>query len=177
MAVEDRFANLLELDLLQAVLFCKKGTVRQALAMLDKTITLAAPEGFIRLFLDEGHDIIHLLFKLAKLPRAIQSPKASYLQLLLDAAQNTLFFKRNDDPCKRKLLETLSQRELDILNCISRGMTNFQIGERLGLSEGTVKVYNNQLFAKLGAGIELKPSNAPERQESFYDSTLQTSTK
>ena len=90
MAVEDRFANLLELDLLQAVLFCKKGTVRQALAMLDKTITLAAPEGFIRLFLDEGHDVIHLLFKLAKLPRAIQSPKLPICSYYLMRHKNTL---------------------------------------------------------------------------------------
>jgi LuxR family maltose regulon positive regulatory protein len=151
MAVEDRFANLLELDLLQAVLFCKKGNVRQALAILDKTIALAAPEGFIRLFLDEGHNVIHLLFKLAKHPRAIQSPNTSYLQLLLDAAQEYSLIQENKQPTNEMLPEALTQRELDILNCISRGMTNFQIGERLGLSEGTVKVYNNQLYTKLGA--------------------------
>ena len=151
MAVEDRFANLLELDLLQAVLFCKKGNVRQALDILDKTITLAAPEGFIRLFLDEGHDIIHLLFKLAKHPRLFNRQTLPICSYYLMQHKNTSIIQENKQPTNERLPEALTQRELDILNCIRRGMTNFQIGERLGLSEGTVKVYNNQLFTKLGA--------------------------
>ena len=150
MAMEDRYAHLLELDLLRSVLYAKKGDLDHALSLLDKTIELAAPEGYIRLFLDEGQVIIRLLFKSAKLHSVNQSPYASYLQLILDSLQEPSTPETEGDHSNVKLLETLSQREIDILNCISRGMTNLQIGEKLGLSEGTVKGYNNQLFAKLG---------------------------
>lgn len=105
---------------------------------------------YIRLFLEEGQDIIRLLFKSTKLHSVNQSPNASYLQLLLDSLQESSTPETEDDPSNEKLPETLSQREIDILNCISRGMTNLQIGEKLSLSEGTMKGYNNQLFTKLG---------------------------
>lgn len=47
-------------------------------------------------------------------------------------------------------LQDLSTREREVLDLISEGLTNRQIGERLFLSEKTVKNYTSRLFAKLG---------------------------
>ncbi|MBL8096542.1 MAG: response regulator transcription factor [Anaerolineales bacterium] len=44
----------------------------------------------------------------------------------------------------------LSERELDILRLIARGLTNADIASRLFLSEGTVRNYVSQVLAKLG---------------------------
>ncbi|SDS02975.1 response regulator [Microlunatus soli] len=47
-------------------------------------------------------------------------------------------------------LKGLSAREREVLDLIADGLTNRQIGERLFLSEKTVKNYTSRLFAKLG---------------------------
>lgn len=117
---------------------------------MEKNVEIAATEGFVRLFLDEGQDVVHLLFKLAKQPNAYQSPKATFLQHLLDAAQESYTSEKEDKLDGGKLPEALTQRGIYILNYICQYITNMQIGDRLVLSEGTVKGYNNQLFAKLG---------------------------
>ncbi len=150
MEVENGLVHYLELNILRADLFAKKGEVRRAIALMEKNVEMAATEGYIRLFLDEGQNVVHLLLRLAKQPIVYQSPIATFLQHLLEAAQESYTSEKEDKLDGEKLPEALTQREIDILNCISQGMTNRQIGDRLGLSEGTVKVYNNQLFAKLG---------------------------
>jgi len=50
----------------------------------------------------------------------------------------------------------LSQREIDILEFVSRGLQNKEIGDRLGLTEGSVKWYMQQIYAKLGVRRRLK---------------------
>lgn len=52
-----------------------------------------------------------------------------------------------DDP----RLETLTDREREILVAIGRGWTNGEIGERLVLSESTVKTHVGRVLAKIGA--------------------------
>ena len=47
-------------------------------------------------------------------------------------------------------LSALSKQERQILELIGQGLTNRQIGERLGLAEKTVKNYVSHLLAKLG---------------------------
>ncbi|MBZ5567181.1 MAG: response regulator transcription factor [Acidobacteriia bacterium] len=44
----------------------------------------------------------------------------------------------------------LSKRELDVVRCVSEGMTNREIAARLSLSEHTVKNYIFRIFDKLG---------------------------
>ncbi|HEY9293666.1 MAG TPA: response regulator transcription factor [Microlunatus sp.] len=47
-------------------------------------------------------------------------------------------------------LRSLTDREREVLDLIADGLTNRQIGERLFLTEKTVKNYASSLFAKLG---------------------------
>jgi len=47
------------------------------------------------------------------------------------------------------LVEPLSPREVDVLRCLSEGMSNKEIGSKLGISEGTVKNHLSQILAKL----------------------------
>ncbi len=49
------------------------------------------------------------------------------------------------------LSEPLSERELEILKLISAGLSNREIGDRLGLTEGTVKNHITSLLQKIGA--------------------------
>jgi DNA-binding NarL/FixJ family response regulator len=49
------------------------------------------------------------------------------------------------------LAEPLSEREVEVLRLLASGLTNRQIGERLSISEGTVKNYVTNILGKLGA--------------------------
>lgn len=53
--------------------------------------------------------------------------------------------KREDD----NLLSRLSRRELEVLNLMSEGLSNKEIGDKLFLSEKTVKNYAYNMFKKL----------------------------
>ena len=57
--------------------------------------------------------------------------------------------KQNITPTESKLTENLSERELEILKLIARGMNNRAIAETLFLSEGTVRNYVSGILAKL----------------------------
>jgi DNA-binding NarL/FixJ family response regulator len=50
----------------------------------------------------------------------------------------------------RQLLESLTERELEVLACLGEGLSNAQIAERLFLSEATVKGYVSRMLDKLG---------------------------
>lgn len=55
-----------------------------------------------------------------------------------------------DELDKSRIMGRLSTRELEILMLAGSGMLNKKISERLGLTEGTVKWYLQQVFDKLG---------------------------
>lgn len=51
---------------------------------------------------------------------------------------------------KTDILEVLTPREMDLLNLLKIGATNREIASRLGLTEGTVRVYLSRIYSKLG---------------------------
>lgn len=70
---------------------------------------------------------------------------------LLDPALNRRVVKRiNDSHEADPRLESLTMRERQVLPLIAEGLTNREIGERLGLAEKTVKNYISGLLSKLG---------------------------
>jgi LuxR family maltose regulon positive regulatory protein len=48
------------------------------------------------------------------------------------------------------LVEPLSERELQVLGLLAEGLTNREIGERLYISQGTVKAHTSNIYGKLG---------------------------
>ena len=52
-------------------------------------------------------------------------------------------------PCQ-PLVDPLSERELEVLRLIARGLSNREIGERLVLALSTVKGHNQNIYGKLG---------------------------
>src|SRR5690349_11377720 len=57
---------------------------------------------------------------------------------------------RGPAPASGDRLATLTDQERSVLRLIGEGLTNRQIGERMGLAEKTVKNYTSHLLAKLG---------------------------
>jgi LuxR family maltose regulon positive regulatory protein len=116
-----------------------------ALALLGEAMDEAEPEGFVRLFVDEGSLMAGLLR--AALVAGVH-PK--YSRRLLDAmadqgglaaAPVTTF----------GLVEPLSKRELEVLGLIAEGMSNKEIAQRLFVSPQTSKVHVRNIYSKLDA--------------------------
>jgi LuxR family maltose regulon positive regulatory protein len=111
--------------------------------MLGRAITLAQPEGYVRVFLDEGGPLVKLLYQ-AK----IHQVGGSYLSDLLSGLNNDDNQSRmNPQP----LVEPLTKRELELLRLIEHGCTNQEIADQLVISIPTVKRHISNIYSKLSA--------------------------
>jgi LuxR family maltose regulon positive regulatory protein len=137
----------LKVLVLEALAFQAQGDHDQAVQLLLDALARAEPEGFIRLFVDEGRPLARLLASAAS-----QGRMPDYLGKLLAAFEvekqkhetTALQF-----PPPQPLIEPLSRRELEVLRLIAQGLSNQEISERLVIALETVKGHNKQIFAKL----------------------------
>ena len=138
-----RVRQVVEILSLQALIFQGKKDMDQALAVLGKAFSLAQPEGYARIFLDEGEPMVKLLYQ-AKSHRMGSGYPSELLSGLWSASDI-------EPPPAQLLIEPLTARELEVLKLIEVGCTNQDIAERLVISIPTVKRHISNIYAKLGA--------------------------
>jgi len=138
--------ELLKVMVLQAVALQAHGEKDKAVHLLVEALALAEPGGFVRLFVDEGPPMAHLLSE-----AATQSIMLDYTGKLLAVfkAEEQEREDNSSQPAVQPLLEPLSQRELEVLHLIAQGLSNQEISERLFLALDTVKGHNRKIFGKL----------------------------
>jgi LuxR family maltose regulon positive regulatory protein len=132
---------------LLALVFSIQGETAQALAYLEKALSIGEPEDLIRVFVDEGPPMAHLLYE--ALSRGIAP---DYVRRLLAAFPTTEPEQAGPPHTQVRqpdLIEPLSDRELEILQLISEGLTNREIASRLFLSLNTVKAHSRNIYGKL----------------------------
>jgi LuxR family transcriptional regulator, maltose regulon positive regulatory protein len=137
-----RMGRVIEILVLQALVCQEKKDTPRALATLEKALALAQPQGYRRVFLDEGESMARLLYH-AKSRRI----GAGYVDELLSAMSSPA-----DPPLPpaQLLVEPLSLRELEVLKLIEAGDSNDKIAGRLVISTATVKRHITNIYAKLG---------------------------
>ena len=130
---------------LQALVRRACGEEEAAFETLSHVLKQAEPEGFIRLFLDEGPAMQELLARLTQRGRG-----SEYTTKLLVAfgAEGRATQRRPSGPLAPD--DPLSSREVEVLQLIAQGLSNRQICERLFLALPTVKGHNQKIFGKLG---------------------------
>jgi LuxR family maltose regulon positive regulatory protein len=134
---------------LQAIAFHAHGEKDKAIKLLGEALALAEPGGFIRLFIDEGPLMAELLAEAAAF-----GIMPEYIRKLLAAFEAEKRKTENkpdlsSSQSTQPLSDPLSQRELEVLRLIARGLSNREIGERLFLALSTVKGHNRIIFDKL----------------------------
>jgi LuxR family maltose regulon positive regulatory protein len=139
---DGRMGMVIEVLVLQALAFQAKKDLSHALAVLEKALSQAGPEGYRRVFLDQGKPMAKLL-ALAKSQRIEAGFAAELLsQMQLDPGQ--------DPSAPQSLVEPLSLRELEVLKLIEAGNSNQEIAGILFISIPTVKRHISNIYAKLG---------------------------
>jgi LuxR family maltose regulon positive regulatory protein len=154
MEVKGLLDRLFRVMALESIVLYEIGEKEKAAELLDEVLARAEPEGFIRLFVDEGDAMAELLSAAAaqgirpdyvgKLLAAFEAEKQKS-EYKPDLAPHLPEGHRDGEP----LIEPLSQRELKILQLIAQGLSNREIGERLFLALDTIKGHNRKIFDKL----------------------------
>jgi len=152
---QGRTGSVIELLMLQAEALHASGEMNQAMERLSRSLSLAEPEGYIRLFVDEGAPIAHLLVQMRRRPPGGQPGSTHYREHLL-----ALLGRAHDEDVSHEafaapgsgtysLGEPLSERELEVLRLIVAGCSNREIADRLVIAVSTVKWYVNTIYSKL----------------------------
>jgi LuxR family maltose regulon positive regulatory protein len=136
-----RTGSVIEILVLQALAHQTRGDSTAALASLQRALTLAEPEGYVRIFVDEGPPMASLLRAAAK-----QGIVPSYVRRLLAALNKT----EDSTPANQGLIEPLSERELDVLRLLGTDLDGPDIARELIVSLNTVRTHTKNIYAKLG---------------------------
>jgi len=141
-----RMGRVIEILVLQALAHHMQGDISAALQPLQRSLTLAEPEGYVRIFVDEGTPMARLLSEAAT--HGITPDYTGRLLAALEAEAHESEHKSYSPP-DQPLAEPLSQRELEVLRLIAQGLSNREISERLFLALDTIKGHNRRIFGKL----------------------------
>ena len=135
-----RTGRVIEILVLQALARQRRGDLPAALGCLERAMTLAEPEGYVRVFADEGPPMASLLKAAAK-----QGTARNYARRLLAAAGQT----GPGNPVGQALIEPLSERELDVLRLLGTDLDGPAIARELTVSLHTVRTHTKHIYAKL----------------------------
>jgi LuxR family maltose regulon positive regulatory protein len=156
-----RMGAVIEARVLQALAHVAQGDRQAGLAAIAPAVELAAPEGFVRLFADEGAPLAAFVAQIAERGAQKDTTRAYAQSLLAAFASEQRRETASDSEAppvlplalgrSSGLVEPLTERELEVLRLIADGAENREIAEQLMITIGTVKRHINNLFGKLGA--------------------------
>ncbi len=156
-ATQDRVGSVIEIGALRALALAASGDADRAADALAEALTLACPQGYLRVFADEGPPMAALLSRLIAAQRsggaAAEVPLGclARLQRALGARQIIPGTGPVGATAVGGLAERLTSRELEVLEMLAAGRSNQAIARQLVVTLDTVKKHVSHVLAKLGA--------------------------
>jgi LuxR family maltose regulon positive regulatory protein len=135
-----RTGRVIEILVLRALTHQALGDIPAALGFLDRAVTLAEPEGYVRVFVDAGPPMASLLRAVAK-----QGTRPGYVRRLLAAVRGIEHPARTE----QALIDPLSERELDVLRLLGSELDGPAIARELTVSLNTLRTHTKNIYAKL----------------------------
>jgi LuxR family transcriptional regulator, maltose regulon positive regulatory protein len=169
-----RNGSVIEILILQSLAHQAQGKLSRALTSLERALGLAEPEGYIRIFVDEGEAMRSLLRMLIeKQARNRDHPLSGYTDKLLAAFTQPVAAPKGAapkgaalvsaiippksgriepevQPAKDRLVEPLSERELEVLRLLRSELSGPEIAGQLIVSLNTLRTHTKNIFNKLG---------------------------
>ena len=148
---QDRAGSLIEIGALRALALAATGDEAGAVTTLAGALLLACPQGYVRVFADEGPPMGALLGRLIAAQRAGQAAAEvplgylARLQRAFDTEQSA------SDPVPAGIVDPLTSRELEVLKMMAVGRSNQAIARELVVTLDTVKKHVGHVLGKLGA--------------------------
>jgi LuxR family maltose regulon positive regulatory protein len=140
-----RLSSVIELLILQALAHQAQGDITPALAPLERALTLAEPEGYVRTFVDEGQPMAELLGKMKDEDRTVRK---TYIHKLLAAFGTEEI--RTPSSSLQPLPEPLSDYELEVLRLLRTELSGPEIARQRMVSLSTIRTHTQHIYAKLG---------------------------
>jgi LuxR family maltose regulon positive regulatory protein len=170
-----RMGSVIEILTLLALAHQAQGDITSALVPLERALTLAEPEGYVRIFVDEGKPMAELLTRIEakdgtlrvkeyipKLLSAFDMHKEIYPSgstpvgnnrsslLAKQAISPQPLIEPEVRPAKDMLVEPLSERELEVLRLLRTDLSGPEIARECIVSLSTVRTHTQNIYAKLG---------------------------
>ena len=149
-----RMGSLIEILVLQALAHHAQGDIPSALIPLQQALTLAEPEGYVRMFLDEGSPMAQLLREATA--RGIMPGYTGKLLAAFEvqghgsaSASPIPDWQRQSSPASHSLIEPLSQRELELLRLLKTDLSGPEIANQLMIALSTVRTHTKSIYSKL----------------------------
>ncbi len=155
-AAQDRTGSLIEIGVLRALTLAATGDADGGVNALAKVLALACPQGYVRVFADEGPPMAALLSQLIASQRTGQALRVPLGCL---ARLQRVFSREPAAPpgsgpgtaARPGLIEPLTGREVEVLGMLAAGRSNRAIADQFVVTLDTVKKHVSHILGKLGA--------------------------
>ena len=148
---QDRAGSLIEISALRALALAATGEETVAVTVLAEALLLACPQGYVRVFADEGPPMAALLGRLIAAQRAGQAAAGVPLGHLARLQQAFGTGRPAPDRVPAGIVDPLTSRELEVLKMLAAGRSNQAIARELVVTLDTVKKHVGHVLGKLGA--------------------------
>jgi LuxR family maltose regulon positive regulatory protein len=153
----NRMGIVIEILIVQSLAHQAQRNIDSALASLERALTLAEPEGYIRIFVIEGKPVAELLARIQANEETHRVKEfISKLYAAFDLQKEFISFSGTTAKYKRPsessqhLIEPLSERELEILKLLRSELSGPEIARDRMVSLSTIRTHTQRIFAKLG---------------------------
>jgi LuxR family maltose regulon positive regulatory protein len=145
----ERTGSVIEILVLQALARQLQGDIPAALVPLQQALALAEPEGYVRIFVDEGPAMAHLLREAAA--RGIMPDYTGKLLAVFETEQQRRAGESPlpTSPTSPPLIEPLSQRELEVLRLFKTELSGPELADELVIGLSTLRTHTKSIYSKL----------------------------
>ena len=148
---QDRVGSLIETGALRALALAASGDEAGAVTTLAGALALACPQGYVRVFADEGPPMAALLGRLIAAQRTGRAAAEVPLRYLARLQRAFGPGRPAHDPVPSSIVNPLTSRELEVLTMLAAGRSNQAIAGELVVTLDTVKKHVGHVLGKLGA--------------------------
>ena len=145
-----RAGSVIEILLLLALAHEAMGDIPLALASLARALTLAEPEGYVRIFVDEGPAMAELLTRMIASRESWAPGVEAHIRLLLATLAREAPSRTTHGISPEPSVESLSDREREVMRLLATELKGPEIARELFISLNTLRTHTKSIFSKLG---------------------------